>query len=617
MITPIFTSCAVIAWVLIIAGIATQARHFAFVYRPTTRHEVMAQILVLVPLALVLGALLSTTHKVSLAVDWQAYYYYHALVIDALRQGELPGWVSALSGGFPFAGHPESPSLGIFTLFPFLLGAEEGVRVNIALFELLLTLGTLLVARGGMKLAPLPAAAMTAFVVSSVLMAARLFTQKYTNFFEFLIPLAVWLALIATNQGRPFVRALCLCAAAILFAAILNQGKICFVSAVMIQAGIAVRQIWRHWPRRLEIIVLYTVLGALILLLAAPKLLPMIELLQRDHRYVNDWTTVSADHVFTLRKLAMALTTQKYDEIRWVGGNKMIGLGLGVLLLGFLGLARKPVAAWPWAVAALVAMLAGLGDNGPIPLGFWLWHLPAWHSMTDLDKYFGFFIMFTLTAIAAVGVDWLGERYGWKIASATVVLILAVLLPETITANRAAFPSTPQQPLREPDFYYTARAGRHGLLVTDYTLYLRGLGTVDGYINVKLPTGVQPRFFMDANGRTQPNPQWRGEAFVIDGEGEASVIARAQSELTVRATTSGPAIIVVNQTDDRHWQAIGAELVPDGSHVLRLSVDGAGEHVITLRNRDPNVARGAVIGLMALALMLAGVATTRMREKRS
>lgn len=607
----LFITGSVIIWMILARALIAYLPEFNFLKMAESWEDVSVRWIFLAPIFIIISVLLFSGNRIAYGSDWFSYFLFHQVVLDSIKNGELLHWSTSISGGYPFAGHPENPGTTILMIPILLFNVVFGLKVNIAIIYILCVLGTFLFTRKYLNLSILSSSIISSMVISSTVVAVRVYTQKYTNIFEFLIPLSVFLfleSLYAQNGNQGFrrnQRFWALCGTSILIALMLYQGKLGAVVALSILFFISVYAfIKSQRGDRLRVFLTFMIMFFLTFLLAAPKILPMIELLQIDSRYVSDWERLR-NHIFTPSTLIMALVTYRHDEIAWVIGNQIIGLGIIPLLLAIFSLFASTKKALPWFFMCIFFILIVSGDNSPIPLGYYFWHLPVFHSMEDLDKYFGFHIMFLISLLAGIGLERIKTYpfYGKQIVSVIAIVTLTMLIVSSASIHKRSFQGKMPNFEKEKEFYFIEKPQGTGLLNEDYLYYLQNIGTINSYTNIKYPNRAQARYKVDSDYKREKNPLYKGESYFEGGEGIVQIKNRSQNRIELRVETKNPGILVINQNYNKYWRTSAGEIINDGSGLLKIELKKPGEYNLTVFNKNILFLTGCVLNLIALIIL--------------
>ena len=617
-ITITFVIGALIAWSIIVYAIAEYRSEFSFLTKSGLAN-LPAKLYLLLPLTIVGGAILGTGYNISDGPDWQAYYMYHEVVRNALLEGALPDWSTSLSGGYPFAAHPESPSISFFTLPVLLFGVVFGLKINIALMYFLLSIGTFLLCRRYVNLTELSASAVSGLVLASLLLAARISSHKYTNMFEYLIPLIIVLVLDIGTNRRFKDSWIKIVGAALLIAAVFYQGKIGFISMVMVLVPVILVYLLRNWGNRSQFFLHLISIAGLSFIFVLPKFLPMIDLLVIDNRLVPDWGLLKY-HVFDAPTLGKAIGSYRLSPEDWIRNNQMIGVGVLPLLLAGYATIRQPLKALPWLIGAGIFMLIGLGESGPIPLGYWLWHLPLWHSMEDLDKYVGFFIMISIAVLAGLGLD--GVRNFRSPFQMIIFFIfgtyVGVLAVTSALHQMDEFGNRISKVAYSHNSFLLAEFKKGVVLNkychSDWLCMKFNVGAVKSYVNLHIPGAVQPEVYIDQEGNMEKNISFRGSAFSESGQGTVIIERRFQTGFRLAVSIQGPEVIVINQNNDGNWHTNFGTMVKDESGLVKIQLDQRGAYDLKVFHHNWPYLISTILAFIALIISGIGVLFIRNRH---
>lgn len=606
----LFIACSIFIWFVFARAMIPYLQEFHFLKNSNSWEDALIRWIFLAPVCIIISILLFSFDRIAYGSDWFAYFLYHQVVLDSIKNGELLHWSTTISGGYPFAGHPENPSTTILMIPIILFGVIFGVKVNIAIMYILCVAGTFLLARKYLHLSIFSSSVISSMIISSTLVAVRVYTQKYTNIFEFLTPLCLFLfleSLYAPVSNQSFLknqRYWALCGTSIIVAMMLYQGKLAAVVTLLFLFCIFIYALFRSQRGdRIRVLFTFTIMLIFTVLLAAPKILPMIELLQIDSRYVSDWERLRY-HIYTPRTLIKALVTYKHDEIAWVFGNQIIGLGVIPLLLAFYSLFASTKKALPWFLMGIFFILIVLGDNSPFPLGYYLWHLPILHSMEDLDKYFSSYIMFSIAVLAGFGLEKIRNIsfLGRNIALFTALIILTMLTVSSASIHEGSFKSVIPKFDKEKEFYFVEKPQVTGLLNEDYLYDLQNIGTINSYVNIKYPNSAQARYKIKTDFLREKNPLYRGESYIEGGDGVVKIKGRSQNRIELSVRTTKPGILVINQNYNKYWHTSVGKILNDGSGLLKVLIEKPGEYILTVYNTNTLCLIGGILYLVAIII---------------
>ncbi|MEE2829891.1 MAG: hypothetical protein VX498_11940 [Myxococcota bacterium] len=315
---------------------------------------------------------------------------------------------------------------------------------------------------------------------------------------------------------------------------------------------------------------------------------------------------------------------------------------LAALLAGFglLLLVRRRGSAWVF-VSVLLFLGVCFGWRAPPDLHFLLtWGLPFLESFSQPIKYWNFFVLLGLVLASGVAVEWIAEKTrGGRFHKPALAILFATLL-WPLAQNRVPFAETFEflRPAPEEESYRQVmtvadsswlgmsleeiqkvskslhlRDYERPIEATEYYNIRRGVGTVDWYGSLVLEREqAEPAEFLTLAGETLPNPRYRGEAWVEEGEGEVLSSEIGHNRMSARVRLESESLLVFNQNWLEGFQSAQGEAQEhQGLLALRL---GPGEHEVSL-NYSPASLRAAFAGSFVSLLFWGGLFVFLRRRK--
>jgi hypothetical protein len=351
--------------------------------------------------------------------------------------------------------------------------------------------------------------------------------------------------------------------------------------------------------------------GALAFGLAAPKLLPVLEVLRKHPRLVDSTETLDLGalvQVLTSRDQDMNSGHAGVSQWGWHEWGMYVGWAIvvAVLLGTIFGRGRRES---PLKWAGFVLLSLGLGSfdpHAPWPL---LHHLPVFQSQHVPSRwmYPSLLVLLTVTAgtmervlrrsgalrgwlegALVLGVAWVAYDIG-EISRQPIAHMFTVKMP-TVAEATDTFHTEIHLPA---SMAYTADWAPSSLPAE-----MGNIGTID--------CGTFPalhNYFRDQNGRApglgargRGDPAYKGEAFIPDGVGEASVIAWTPNAMTVAVHgAQAGEHVVLNQNYDEGWSADG-QAAANWSDAVAAQLHGS-DATIVFRYRPPTFWPGVLLGL--------------------
>lgn len=598
-----------------------------------------ARIAVAVALLLWTGLLVQelplTSDQVELYADWDHQLVEAEVAARSALAGEMPFWNPYPCGGLPSLAKPLSRIATPFFLLHLVVGPSQALRWEIVLHLLIAALGAaLLVSRHVAGDATTRAAAV--LLGAMVYSGSSFFALHLTEGHLWMLT-GAYLPWVVTCFERGVTRPWLAALAGVLAALMLGEGgalplPLATVLIVVYALALAVRD------RSLAPLVALSIAGAVGLLLSAPKMLPMLELLGRHPRETLD------QMVFPLQAVVHGLLDRdqslrrSYDWLYWGWQEQGHYVGVGVLVLAALGTAAAGRIGRMYAGLALFFVLLAMGPFHALAPWQLLHQLPLFEALHVTSRFLVVSVLL-LGALAALGLAALLSRLpapGARIAVASVLVgaigadLLAVrhgifgvlgarpcpmrtwpadaprgdpivtLQREPPGLRRCAVPGafvrSAMVPAERADVAivnaYAALCPRNRR--TDVVDPARLLG------HARIPPDLReirvPRNFGRMPGlKGVGDAGYRGESWVEGGEGTARFASRTANRQALEVTTRGPARIVMNQNWDPGWHSDRGRVVGDPAGRLVVELDGPTRATLHLRYRPPRWEAGLVL----------------------
>ncbi|MCP4872387.1 MAG: hypothetical protein GY898_27120 [Proteobacteria bacterium] len=556
-----------------------------------------------------------------------------------LEWGQIPWWNPLLAGGTPQFSHPSDGTAGPMILPSLLVGETLGMKLNLLLVALAGALGVLLLLRRVIGVSPAAAAVGAVAYAWSGWLPSRAAVGFYESCLMAAWPivLALWLmpGEIKERRRRWAVAAVIVWALAVqlqLALPVLVLFMIVIAATAAVQRRLAKKPIDKQNPAAgLTILALGGLLGAI-------KFLPMLDLLGRgDFREARLYPTHpdawyrSFDQLwYALFHRVPAVPLYDADGAPRVQEYMTLQPGLGALVLAAFGavvVARRwrIHKATPFLVAGALFLYLSFGPWAPLDAFRGIRLLPLFGSMRGPLRYFNYPILLMICLLAGVGMHQAGallrhrKRALWAAGIAVLLCLPASL--DSRSLYRSSFlyaaETLPTPTLWRSEGLSTRSGARSPTLnLRKYGNVRRGVPTIYVPEDIPMEVPLLPAVWIEADGKTTPEPKYIGEAWVLDATaGRAEVVAWRGAELETAHTLTRPATVVLNQNTWDGWTC-GDRAVT--AHAGRLAFEApAGEGLTTTcRWRPPGLAVGASLSLLGLVGTLALWPWTRRRPGR-
>ncbi|MBX3130088.1 MAG: hypothetical protein KF718_25450 [Polyangiaceae bacterium] len=364
--------------------------------------------------------------------DYQAFHHsWEAALVTLQDFGELPLWNPFQCGGIPDWADPQAQFFHPLFALSFLIGTTLALKVFLLLHALVGVLGQFWLARE-LGLRRVGAAFAAVSWAGSGYFAWHCGTG-HGNFIAFYLAPLVVLCWRRAETDLRYAAAL----AGLLTSVALAGGAYAFPFFVLLLAFEAVMSLlttWRAPGARLRLLFAGASVALLCGLMAAVRLVPIVEHLGYYPRVVGGSDAVG------LRELVIMLTRSDVTSIHTrFGGHPWVwteygayvgwvatGLGvLGALLAPWLGRGRL-------LLGATLFGLLTLGGDGPLSPWGLLSALPVFDGLR-IPTRFSVLLLLYLTLLAGVALDWLVERLGPARFAASITPWLPHALAAAVT----------------------------------------------------------------------------------------------------------------------------------------------------------------------------------------
>lgn len=552
-------------------------------------------------------------HRVNPRDDWLQHAARHAAVRISLRDhGQLPLRTHLFGGGYPTLWNPEDPTLSPFILATLVCGEIAGLKVVGFALYLVGVVGVYLMARGVYGQSRAGAAAAACVLAFSSWTPTRLYKGNLNELYFLCFPLMVWL--LARSPGR-----LSFVVLALLAAGLAMDGKLTWFSMMFFLALAAARLCGRQGAKLdLSPLVRMGALALVVALLAAPKLLPVMDMLSAQGGLGR--AAIARHFDYYAPETIEAFSA---GDVWQVFTRPVVGLdyapspdnvGLPVALAACAGLVLGGWKLWRDCAIAALALLLVMAHHAPLDVFRAFTTLPGFNTFSVPAKYFDFylvlFIALMVGSLADRGLSWCrGRPSVLAVAGLLLVGVLSFewLQNQPLLANlfTAELPDLRDraEPFHQVRGIGMKTTGQRTLHSNNYYNLLRGVGIIDQFTAIPIPAYAEPKFFVDPEDRLHPNPQYRGEAYLLRDNHRVEV-DMTPNRIRLECALAEPDTVVINQNFDRYWRSDRGE-VRDRDGLLTLALP-AGRHEVTLSYVPTLLYWGIVflaVGLAALAVV--------------
>jgi len=579
--------------------------------------------------------------------------YREVNLISLLKNGGISFWTYHFGGGYPFIKHPENTCLSpLFYLLVVPLGSAAGMKLELFLSYMIGAAGFLLFARRVLRYNMPASAAGAMFFLFTSFIPFQTGTGNTRDHGWLYLPLAAF-TLFMSKKDRRYV----FYCALVMTLLLLNGFNLYMVPAFLFLFLFALLYgapgRGENWRGMKTLSVNFLAVAALTFLLGAVKLLPLIELLRENIRGMDQYSMAAAG-AMTFKKMLLAF----FSRGPYAVGNERVmgpnGLGMGsVMYFGPLPAALLAASCvfcfrrvWKLLALAAVFLCLAMADSCPLDLFYPLWHLPLFHSMREVARYFSFPAVFTLSAAAAafLSSEVFGNMKSW--AKAAVVVIALCGAADMFIANTQYYRFTRSYQERVPPaeleegFFSVAAAsvkdpgklpsyqkakewkGKYRVELqggVQYYLLRQNIGMINWFGNIPLREKAFPRYavlmgyggyWRDLRGDPTPgngvliNRNYRGEAFFAGNRGnKVNGIEWGDNRISVDVDQAHPDTLVINQNYDSEWSSDKGD-VREARGLLGVDLDEPVRGRVELTYRPRALYAGAALSLAALLASL-------------
>jgi hypothetical protein len=527
--------------------------------------------------------------------DWDSHAAYRYITVLALKAFEGPWWDPYISGGYPAWGYVEGATNFISPYLPayLLLPIHWALRVETVGSTATALAGAFFLASRFTKSAALSALVAVLFALNGrwalQMTAGHTWHMRYA-----LLPWVFLVFDIGLARGKLKWAVY----GGMIMALMIYMGGIYPAPHTALTLGVYALVI-AILERTVKPLVALAVLGTTAFGFAAPKLLPIFATMSRTPRLIHSPETVDIHQLLVMMTdpnqsfYARPVTVPIHG---WHEYGIYIGwTGVAVIALGLL-FARQ-VRGQAVRMAGLGALLLGMGTFHPNAPWALMHKLPLFASQWVPSRYlYPMVLLLALAFVSAVGpvVDRLITRRGFidlallvpvlfvaldvaEVASNTMSIAFHLIPPDEIP-HSAEF----HQEQRSPYQYKNPDPHAESVLLAMFA-------------NVGVVLAYGTPLFEGGHSIGRGSPEYRGEAHLAEGPGEARIVRWTPSSATIAVTGANPgALVVYNQNADPGWSANG-QPAGEWRQLVAAPVPAGGSGQIVFRYYPPGLNRGLAL----------------------
>ena len=537
----------------------------------------------------------------------KAVFEYHTFPMRSF-------WVG---GGYPTLGNPEDPTLNPLTLITIVFGSIMGLKIITFLSLLIGGISTYLLTRYILGYTRWGSLFCGLVIGLSLFIPIRVYDGNTNEVYGAFIPLCLLLIGLACRGRKAALLTL-----PFIFYIMLSDGKLIALMAFLYIGILCFLDVIPSWnifgtkdlntisvrPLRFFLCAL-----AVTFLIGMVRILPALELIETQGGLRTPFLWYMSNsylpqHIVTPVQLWQKLIGYKSLHI--------LTIGMIPVLIALVSLVIFPRKTLPWGIAFFLFAWLTLAHNVPVDLLKMLSNLPIFNVITNPLKYFSFQIVFSLVIVAGQ-FFWLlpKMRRKWlEHLSAIALIFLSVwfLCPKVheIHENTYTYDIPAEFLVKQSEFYNIQSTDRAPLarLRTEplhsiaYTNTVRGIGTIDWMVVMKLDEKAVPRYFVDEDGTFIPNPKYNGEAYFTDIQNKVTPVFRPNT-IIAQVNLKTPDMLIINQNYHRDWYTDRGRIL-DKAGLIALHLDETGTYKVTLRYISRSFFAGLMVSILSLIALI-------------
>jgi hypothetical protein len=555
-------------------------------------------------------------------VDALAFLAFARVFVDAVwNHQQFPLWNPYFGGGVAWAGMIWNPGLTPLSLILVSFGEVIGFKIWFVVILFCGTVGMYLVCTDILRTSRVAAVLAGSLFAGSLWAPGRLEDGNYSDFGLFLLPLCIlaFQRFLRRHWIGFFLP--------ILYLAIFSLAR---YEAFLIAPFVLIFTLFFRTSVQASyarIVLAWLAAFAVFIVLALPKLLPLLEVLRANAVELR----VSSPNGLRPRMLMGSIVYSpeisslftkylSWDPLEYfpLSGSARHLIGIKVTALGLVlaaGILKLRQTAALWILLALMFLLA-CGPYAPLPIWRLFFLFPVLNTMLDFTKYWNVFVLFALCGLAAMGfdavADLLARTFGRSGARRGRNFVLGAIFAAAIIhpawyafwINWSLFQRAPRAFTPE-EFYQIADSRWAGVTNTRarpptpgadgtvmYFNLQKNIGTITWYGVIAFSENAEPKFLIDGNGTARKNPNYRGEVYcetVSKENCDIEDFAISYNRLRVKTgkNFAAPSKIVFNFNYDPRWRSKEARVANHHGLLAVILTDADNRNrAIVLNYRD-------------------------------
>lgn len=516
-----------------------------------------------------------------------SHFYYSSIT----RNHKFPFWEYFFEGGIFSLSVPDEISFNPFSMLVLAFGIVKGMNLH---YYLMYILG-----------------ALSMFYLTRIVLKYNLFGSIYASLvFSMcsLFPLSQMRGFISARETilLPLLTALFLKSiysnryilpAALLLGFFFMQTALYFPVVVLFLFIFAIlnsfsKNTGKFVVNKRYLVVFFTILISSLCLMAF-KLFLVIEFIGVESGSSGLPYLQSVENAYTFSSLVNNFKTSV---------NSTIYVGCLPLILCFLSGIILFQRMKKWLMILLIFCTLSLGHNSFLDLHYFLWRLPIFNAIDELDKYYALIIVFSISLLAGSFFSIIEKRVSEIKGASLSFILIAFSFLNLLTVNYPYF----NEYKTELVFKDGAGSFCHakvinyqegddsGLPALALSLYLKGIGLInqryDRHVQKLKNKDIVPKYFImpeyvflspSTKLIISTNPVYKGETFFQNEKNKAKLLSIAQDKISIKLNLKSQDRLIINQNYSNWWQCKAGK-VENNNGLLSIFLDKLGDYEVEL-----------------------------------
>lgn len=373
-------------------------------------------------------------------------------------------------------------------------------------------------------------------------------------------------------------------------------------------------------------------------ILGAIKFFPIVDIMIQNDRGFDLYQEIPIVAV-SPRQLVVALLNGMPSQEGDVLGKTFYFGFVPITLFLLSGIANfKRI--WPLITCGLFFLIVSMGPESPVDLFYVLWHLPFFHSVHEVSRYFMFPVIFIVSAVAG-GVLTLPFKHRYsrliKVLLAGISLFGAIHM---FAVNRQYFHlvkerQIPHDLIKDENEFFNVQLIRTNIpndnpwKIWDYDKFIeleslqyfllsQNIGLINWSGGIHLAEKAVPKYKviygygdywrnlrddMTIQNGVIPNESYKGEAYFLNATNNVKAIHWGTNEILVQLEQLTPDKLVINQNYDQDWESSDGNIFNyEGLIGVQLSEPRQGE--IRLFYVPKSFIVGGIVSVLSVCVVI-------------